>query len=162
MNLSSDTAAYPPGLYDRDDFHTLSQEKSKYLGALSIAFYAAAALAALGGCLPFVHLAIGAMTVAGAFGGASLGVPEMAFGCFFIVIALMVIGAMWTYAYFMAAAAKALKKRERHLLCVVMAGVSCTFAPIGTALGVLALILLLDPEVRTAFGAESGRAASAP
>jgi hypothetical protein len=44
-----------------------------------------------------------------------------------------------------------MSRATNHGLCVVSAAVSCVFMPLGTVLGVLALVELMKPEVRQLF-----------
>ena len=43
------------------------------------------------------------------------------------------------------------RARVAFLHDVVMAAISCMFAPVGTVLGILTLLLLLDSDVKAAF-----------
>jgi hypothetical protein len=45
-----------------------------------------------------------------------------------------------------------LLKKKHHMFCVVMGGVACTFTPLGTALGVFTIIMLMKPTVKALFG----------
>lgn len=49
--------------------------------------------------------------------------------------------------------ARSLRQRRRHTLCIVMAAVVCLSFPLGTALGIYALIVLLRPSVKSLFAA---------
>lgn len=133
----------------------MSAEKSKYLEILSIAHYVVGALAFLFGCFPILHLVFGFAFLTDGLGSRGNSAAPAMIGCAFISMALLFIATAWTYGYFMIVAGKSLVARERHMLCLVMAGVSCMFAPIGTVLGIFTLIVLLDEQVKAEFGEPS-------
>jgi hypothetical protein len=44
-----------------------------------------------------------------------------------------------------------IRKRRRHLFCLIVAGLGCFNMPIGTALGAFTFIVLLRPSVKARF-----------
>jgi hypothetical protein len=62
-------------------------------------------------------------------------------------------GIMGAFAIVIALAGWCLRARKAWLYCVVIAAISLTYAPIGTALGVFSLIVLLRPEAKALFAA---------
>lgn len=42
--------------------------------------------------------------------------------------------------------------RKHHLFCLIAAGIECAYPPLGTALGVFTIVLLLQPAVKEMFG----------
>jgi len=48
-------------------------------------------------------------------------------------------------------AGRCLSRRKNHLLCLIVAGVSCLFVPMGTVLGVFSIIVLMRPSVKELF-----------
>ncbi|MEM1180094.1 MAG: hypothetical protein AAGM22_17260 [Acidobacteriota bacterium] len=137
----------------------MTEEKKQYLDILAIGFYILAGLAILFGCIPIIHVVFGAAMALGMVADPSAGAPLVgaAFGCFFIAIGGLFVASAWAYGYFMIIAGRALKSRSRYVLCTVMAGISCMFAPFGTIVGVFALVLLLDNSVKREFGVEIPR-----
>lgn len=132
----------------------LDPDKRQYLQYLAIGHYIMAGLAFLFGSIPLFHIAFGVLmaTQGVGFGGpkdqALVGVT---FGLFLAFIGLILVVSAWTYGIFMIKAARALTEQRHHTLCMVMAAISCMFAPVGTALGIFTLLLLLDDEVKAAF-----------
>jgi hypothetical protein len=57
----------------------------------------------------------------------------------------------WTLAAFVFAAGRCIKRRKRHLFCIIVAGVSCLFMPFRTALGVCSFMVLSRPSVKALF-----------
>ena len=73
-------------------------------------------------------------------------------GLFFTLIAGSMILFGWVFAVCEALAGLFLLKKKRHMFCVVMGGVACTFMPFGTVLGVFTIITLMKPSVKALFG----------
>ncbi len=53
-------------------------------------------------------------------------------------------------------AAAGLKKRSRYTLILVVSGLACLSFPLGTALGVFSIIVLMRPSVKALFAAKGG------
>ena len=68
-----------------------------------------------------------------------------------IGIAAIMILLAWTAATLMVIAGRSLQKRKRHLFCLVVAGLSCLFVPLGTVLGILTIVVLQRPAITDAF-----------
>jgi hypothetical protein len=66
---------------------------------------------------------------------------------FFVLMVGMAIGRFW--------AAHCLQQRRSRTFCIVVAAVTCMEFPLGTALGVLSLVVLLRPSVATLFTVKS-------
>jgi hypothetical protein len=137
-------------------------DRDRYLAVLSIAHYVIGALVFLVGCLPLIHLTIGIGMLSGAFpeptshGGEPP--PEALFGLvggMFVGIASVIIAITWSLAALMIATGRFLATRRRHTLCLIVGLLESLFAPVGTALGVLTILLLVQPGVREAFAGET-------
>lgn len=76
-------------------------------------------------------------------------------GGLFIAIASTIILAFWSLSAGMVVLARSLQTRRRHTFCLVVAFVEAMFAPVGTALGVLTILLLIQPTVRGRFEGEA-------
>lgn len=127
-------------------------EDLEHLNLLSIFHYIVAGVSALLFCFPLFHLFFGLAMVTG-WGDFSDGEPAMLFaGWFMIAFAVIFITLGWGYAVCLALAGSYLKRHVRYTFCLVMAGISCLFAPLGTVLGVLTLLVLLRPSVKALFG----------
>ncbi len=126
---------------------------------LSIFHYVVAALTAMAGCIPFVHLAMGIAMVSGAFdapGGAFEGpgqsAPPAFLGWFFIGMAAIFIVLIWATAIAILLAARNLAQHRAYTYCLVVAAIECTFMPLGTVLGVFTIMVLIRPSVKELFG----------
>lgn len=71
-------------------------------------------------------------------------------GMFVAISALLMIGG-FALSTAIIIAGKRLAAYRSHTYCVVIAAILCVFMPLGTALGVFTLIVLLRPEARDLF-----------
>ena len=133
---------------------TLDPDKKQYLQYLAIGHYVMAAMALVFGSIPILQILAGLFMATDVLGSVVRDVPTagLAAGVIFMLIGLIYVLAAWVYGLFMIKAAKALKEQRNHNLCVVMAAVSCLFVPVGTVLGIFTLLVLLDDDVKAAFG----------
>lgn len=136
------------------------QTDLEHLRLLSIFYYVLSGLAALCAMFPIIHLVVGIMVVAGpvpAPAPANPGranpapFPPQLFGWFFIVIAGLAILFGWAYSIVMIVMARLLRRRRRHTLCLVLAGIACLQQPFGLVLGIFSLIVLTRRSVKTLF-----------
>jgi hypothetical protein len=126
----------------------------EHLRLLSIFHYVLAGLAALFACFPLIHLVIGLIFVFAPEKMMSNGDAPPAFiGWFFVILAVCFILAGLALAVFIAVTGRFLSQRRRHLFCMVVAAIECTFMPFGTALGVFTLIVLTRDSVKELFKA---------
>ena len=125
----------------------------EHLRLLSIFHYVIAGLGALFSTFPVIHLVLGILMVTGKLGeGKSPPPPEL--GWLFIAIAVAIILFGWTASACLAYAGRCLARRTKYTFCFVIAALVCVIcSPFGTVLGVLTIIVLLRPTVKTAFGA---------
>ena len=127
-------------------------QDAEHLKLLSVFHYVLAGLTSLAGFFPLIHVAMGAMMLSGAFsGGPSAGAPPEAFGWLFVAIGGLFSLLLWTFAVTLFVAARALAARRNRIFCVVIAAISCAGFPLGTALGVFTILVLLRPTVRALF-----------
>lgn len=128
-------------------------QDEEYLNLLSIFHYVVAGLTALASLFPVIHLGIGIAIVTGAFGGFDGGEDVPAFiGWFFVAIAVFMIAMGLGLATLMAFAGRAIRQRENHTFCVVVAAVSCLWIPFGTVLGIFTIVILSRDSVKRLFG----------
>lgn len=123
---------------------------AQQLHLLSVFHYVVAGITALFSLFPLIHLAVGVAMVAGWLDDDSGGEQVFA-GLFFIAIALVMMTAGLTLAGLIAWAGRLLARRRGHLFCTVVAALACMLMPFGTVLGVLTLIVLMRPSVKTVF-----------
>src|ERR1041385_2852340 len=112
----------------------------EHLRLLSIFHYICAALAALCGCFPIIHLVMGLvlLTRPAMFGSGQNQPPAFA-GIFLVLFAGAFILFGWTFSALLGYAGRCLSRRKRYTFCLVMACVACLFTPFGTVLGVFSI-----------------------
>lgn len=125
---------------------------TEQLKLLSIFHCVLAGVTALFASIPIFHLVFGIAIVMGQFPFPDHnGPPPEIFGWMMIVIATLFIAMGWTFAICLLYAARCLQRRTGYTFCLIMAGLSCLFMPIGTCLGVFTIIVLLRPSVTALF-----------
>jgi hypothetical protein len=129
-------------------------QDNEHLNLLAVFHFVLAGLGAFVACFPILHLVIGIVVLVAP---ASIEIPDEAqiprvlFGVLFTVIPLTIILVGWTIAFLIYRAGRCLQRHESYTFCLVMAGVMCLFMPLGTALGVFTIIVLMRPTVKTMF-----------
>jgi hypothetical protein len=78
--------------------------------------------------------------------------PPPAIGWLFVCIGAFVFLYEAALAVALIVAGRSLARGTRYTFCFVVAALACLSLPLGTALGVFTIILLLRPTVRTVFG----------
>lgn len=133
----------------------LTDEDAQHLRLLSVFHYLLAGLTTVFSLFPLLHLAIGIGMLTGRLNdGNALATPDQRLaGGFFIAIATGLIVSGLSLAGLLAYAGRCLQHRRRHLLCMIVAGLSCLMMPFGTVLGVFSLVVLSRPSVKAAFQA---------
>jgi hypothetical protein len=129
-------------------------DDERYLDILAVFHYVFAALFALFGLFPIIHLAVGIMMLTGRLDHQPHG-PEALFGVIFVVVPLLFMAGLWALAVAMFLAGRRLAQRTRHTFCLVVAAIACIFFPIGTALGVFTIIVLMRPGMQERFAAST-------
>lgn len=119
---------------------------------LSIFHFVVAGLLALLAMVPLIHLSIGVAIVSGALKGARGEVAPVWIGWILIAMASLAILVGLSVAGCTAAAGYRLRSFRSYTFCLVVAGVLCIFFPLGTALGVFTIIVLVRPSVKAKFG----------
>ena len=122
----------------------------QHLKYLRIGHFINAGLLFLISLFSIIYLVIGAAMLAGAFEGEKDPPPEF-LGVFFIGIALILMVMFGGLAVLNLFAARALRNRSGWMFCVVMAAVNIMFSPLGLAIGVFSLIVLLRESVKQLF-----------
>lgn len=123
------------------------------LRALSIAHFVMAGITALFSCFPIIHVIVGLLVLFGAFPDKPGGdpFPHQIFGLLFVGMGSFFILMGWSLALCLVFVGRSLNERKRYQFCLVIASISCIFAPLGTLLGVFTLIVLLRPSVHALF-----------
>lgn len=132
----------------------LAPSDVEHLRLLGIFHMVVAGLTAVCGSIPLLHVAMGAIFMvspppSNQGGGpppAWFGALFMGFGCFAVALAWGLAGAVFY-------AGRCIQDRRHWTFCLGVAAIMCLNMPIGTALGVFSLIVLMRPQVKGAFGA---------
>ncbi|PKV13856.1 hypothetical protein [Xanthomonas prunicola] len=137
-----------------------SADDLQHLKLLSIFHYVLAGITALFSLFPLIHLAMGIAIITGhlPMDTANPDAPPLDprwVGWLFVIFSAGFICCGLALAGFMAYAGRCIAQRKRHLLCLIVAGISCSFMPFGTVLGVFTLVTLLRPQVKALFGVGS-------
>ena len=141
----------------------MDAESAGHLRLLSIFHYVLAGLGGLASLLPVLHIALGVAMLTGSLGPDENAPPE-AFGWLFVGFGAFVMLMGFGCVALFVIAGRSLARRRHWTLCMVVAAIACAFFPIGTALGVLTIVVLAKPQVKAAFGEVAGAppAPSAP
>jgi hypothetical protein len=133
----------------------------EHLRVLSICHYVLAGLAAMGGCVPILHLGMGIAMVNEAFGSGRQAPPAF-LGWIFIAVAGVLMVALWIMAILLFLAARNLALHRRPTFCFVVACICCLQVPLGTILGVFTILVLSRPSVKALFEPSDRPLGSAP
>ncbi|HVE42231.1 MAG TPA: hypothetical protein VNM14_20270 [Planctomycetota bacterium] len=128
-----------------------------HLRYLQLGHTIAAAVTGLFSCMFLMHVGMGiAMIVApdSFFKEAHGKGPPPAMGWMVLCMGSFAVLFGWTLAGLMFAAGRCIRRRRRHVFCLVVACFSCLFMPFGTILGVFSLIVLNRPSVKLLFSAQ--------
>ncbi|MBI5757786.1 MAG: hypothetical protein HZA46_04635 [Planctomycetales bacterium] len=125
-------------------------QDQQHLELLAIFHYIFGGLGALCACFPLMYLGIGVAMLTGAFKGGSDGPPEE-MGWIFVVIGALLALLGWTMSACIILAGRKLTRHESPTFCLVVAALMCLSIPLGTALGVFTIIVLMRPSVKELF-----------
>jgi hypothetical protein len=126
----------------------------EHLKLLTVFHFVLAALVALMGSIFIFHLVMGIMMLRGTFPGPKPGTPNgppFFMPWLFIGFGAAMVFFGWALGILLAIAGYCLSRRRRWMFCCVVAGIACLNAPLGTALGVCTLLVLLRPSVKDLF-----------
>lgn len=135
-----------------NQIRSASDQQKGYLDLLAIGYYVVGGLAGLVSCFALMYLVLGGVML---FRPESFqpDQPPTFVGCIIFAVGSGLLLGGWTYAATAIYAGRCLARRRKHTFILVLAVVSCLFAPFGTILGVLTIILLVQPEVKALFEA---------
>jgi hypothetical protein len=132
----------------------LAPDDLQQLRWLAAGHYVVALLVALAACLPLIHVTLGLLILSGQWepSGGTQPVPALV-GWLFTLLPGMAAVAGWSLAGALFLAGRAIARRRRWTFCVVVDVVTAAVCmPLGTLAGVLAVVVLLRPQVKRAFG----------
>ena len=130
-------------------------QDQEHLRLLSVFHYVMAGLACLLPLVSLLYIGLGVAMLNGKMPSSSPAAAHgdligagffVAVGCMFFFVG--VVGAVLNIL-----AGRALARRERRNLCLVVASLNCLHMPLGTLLGVFTLIVLARPSVQALFNA---------
>jgi len=132
-------------------------QDQEHLQLLSALHYVMAGLACLLPLAATVYIGLGTLMLTGKFASGSRAATsgDRLTGYIFVGVGALffVVGVVGAALNFMGG--RALGRRERRSLCLVVAGLNCLHMPLGTALGVFTFIVLSRPSVQALFSSSS-------
>lgn len=143
--MSTDVEATTPG---NDDLY--------HVDLLGTLHWVLAGIAAVAGLFPILHVVFGFIAIVASIVGEGAE-PEargmgIVMGVMFMAIGSAIIVMFWVMAFCMYLSGKYLKAHTNHTFCMVIAVLICFSFPLGTALGVFTIVVLIRPSVRKLFG----------
>jgi hypothetical protein len=145
----AESAPIPPSVgYEST---TLVDRDAEHLKVLSICWYVVAGLNVLFGCFPLIYVVMGVAIMTTGAGSRPGEPPAAVMGAVFAAIGGAISILIWTGALLAFLTARALRNRNRLVLCYITAGLACLNVPIGTVLGVFTFLILARPTVRSQF-----------
>ena len=134
--------------------HPQMIQDAEHLRLLAIFHYILAGLQVLVGCIFIIHILMGSAMLSGAMSsGASPGsAPPQELGWMFIAGGAFAMLIFWGIGFALFLAGRWISARQNWTFCFVIACISCLSFPLGTALGVFTIIVLLRPTVKQIFG----------
>jgi hypothetical protein len=128
----------------------VSQDE-EHLRLLSILYYIWGGLTACFSCIGVGHMIFGGVMIVAA--QHEQNGPPVWLGALFSFIGALVVLLVVALAGLALWTGRNLQKRRHYAACLIVAGISCLSVPLGTALGVFTLIVLLRPSVKPLFAA---------
>jgi hypothetical protein len=127
------------------------------LRILSILEYVYAGFLALTGLVCGLYIGVGIFIARTPFpvprgrAGAPPSIDMEMIGGIVILVGVIAMFIAFAKSVLLIVSARSMNARKRHTLCIVAAALTCISFPLGTALGVFTLIVLLRPSVRALF-----------
>lgn len=119
------------------------------LAVLANAHWVLAGLVFIAAAVPAFYASLGLDLV---FNAAAPSTARAATGWRILVTGMAWVLAAFAYVLLLITSARAIRLRRRYRLVLATNLLSCLFVPFGTALGLVTLVVLRDPEVRLEFG----------
>lgn len=137
-------------------------QDEQHLNLLAIFHYVLGAMTILGASLILIYVAMGMAMVSGAF-GAGKDAPPREVGLLFIALGSAGVLFGWTLGILIAVAGRKLHRRTSRTFCVVIAVIEAVMLmPLGTALGVFTMIVLMRESVVKLFETSAPPTAPSP
>ncbi|MEZ4373850.1 MAG: hypothetical protein R3B07_23720 [Polyangiaceae bacterium] len=130
----------------------LTPADREHLKVLSILFYVYGGFQVLVGFAGGIYVVMGSLMLNDpAFSRSSTPPVAEAVPWFFIGVGILISLWLWLLATLSIATGRSLGQRKRHVLCIIGSAFILLNMPLGTALGVFGLVVLLRPSVKAAF-----------
>jgi hypothetical protein len=126
----------------------VSQDE-EHLRLLSILYYIWGGLTACFSCVGVAHMVFGGIMIV--VGQHEHNGPPTWLGALFSFMGLLVVFIVLTLSGLSLWTGRNLQMRKHYIACLIVAGISCLSVPLGTALGVFTLVVLLRPSVKQLF-----------
>ncbi len=120
---------------------------------LSILHYV---LAGLSGCcafFPLIYVALGALFAFSDVFRDEAHPPPPVVGFLFMGFGAVAMALLVAWVVLLVVAGRSLARQRNWTFCVVVAALSCTWFPLGTALGIFTMVTITKPEVKALFQA---------
>ncbi len=138
-----------------------TNQDTEHLKLLSVFHYVLGGLLGCCACFPIIYLILGIVILTSPQSfqqPKSDNFPATLFGVMFTVIPAAMILLGWAVAICVLVAGRCLARRVHYTFCLVVAAIACIFMPLGTVLGVLTIIVLMRPSVKSLFEEQAGGA----
>lgn len=125
-----------------------------HLRIISIFHYIVGALHLIGSSVAIIHFSLGLLMMLrpGMFGN---NPPPPFVGLLLALVGGMIILCGWTVGICTIYSGRCIQHRVRRTFSIVVAAINCVLFPLGTALGVFTLIVLMRDSVRRLYGASA-------
>jgi len=134
---------------------SMVNQDEEHLKLLSILHYVWGGLTVVGCCIGGLYALIGGGVLVAALANDGHNGPPAAVGGVFFFIGGFIALLAATFSVLTILAGRSLARRKHYIFCMVMACVSCLSIPLGTALGVFTMIVLMRPSVKQLFNVPS-------
>ncbi len=129
----------------------MPRQDLEHLKLLSIFHYVAGGLVGFFSCFPLLYVGLGLFFVIGPPTSGNAPPPPPALGWLFVILGTVASLCGWCLAVCLLFAAHFLAQHRHYIFCLVVAGLSCLWMPLGTVLGVFTIVVLARPSVKQLF-----------
>lgn len=130
----------------------IKDNNREYLKLLSIAHYVLGGIVAAFSMLSLVYIGIGLFYISDQLPQTDGTSPTPELGWIFLIFGLLFLILGLTFAISLIASGRFLAKRKRYWFSFIVACLSCLFTPLGTILGIFAIVILSQRSVKELYG----------